>query len=81
MIPPDPVAPPRAQLKSIAGDGTDPRRFAWLDPPPADAVERALWRLKDAGALTSAEAFTPLGAALANLPVELPVGKLMARRF
>ena len=32
------------QLKSIAGDGVNPRTFPWLEPPPMDALEGAAWR-------------------------------------
>lgn len=65
------------QLKLLAGEGTDPRTFPWLDPPALDSVEQSVFGLRDAGALTHDERFTPLGALLANLPVDVSCGKLL----
>lgn len=38
------------QLKLLAGEGTDPRTFPWLDPPAIDSIEQSIYGLRDAGA-------------------------------
>jgi hypothetical protein len=66
------------------------RRFPWLDAPDGEALTRALFALRAAGALapraphTDATAssvleltLTPLGAALAALPCDVAPGKLL----
>lgn len=65
------------QLKLLAGEATDPRTFPWLDPPALDSIEQSVFGLRDAGALARDERFTPLGALLANLPVDVSCGKLL----
>ncbi|CAF4825543.1 unnamed protein product [Pieris macdunnoughi] len=55
----------------------DVRRFPFIDAPPEDAIENALLELKQHGALTSNEKLTPLGKALANLPVEVSLAKAL----
>ncbi|CAH2049462.1 unnamed protein product, partial [Iphiclides podalirius] len=56
---------------------SDVRRFPFLDSPPEEAVENALLELKQHGALSSNEKLTPLGKALANLPVEVSLAKAL----
>ena len=38
-------------LKQIAGDACDSRTFPWIEPPPNDALEAAVWNLREHGAL------------------------------
>ncbi|NXL68964.1 DHX34 helicase, partial [Chordeiles acutipennis] len=63
------------QLKSM-GLG-DPRTFPFLEPPPSSSLETALRYLKDQGALDEAEDLTPIGNLLAQLPVDVVVGKML----
>jgi ATP-dependent RNA helicase DHX29 len=48
-----------------------------LQPPPAAAVEGAVRVLREVGALTETEALTPLGHHLAQLPMDVRLGKLL----
>ncbi|KAF1614038.1 UNVERIFIED_CONTAM: putative ATP-dependent RNA helicase DHX34, partial [Eudyptes pachyrhynchus] len=63
------------QLKSM-GLG-DPRTFPFLEPPPASSLETAVRYLRDQGALDEAEDLTPIGNLLAQLPVDVVVGKML----
>ncbi|XP_074786910.1 putative ATP-dependent RNA helicase DHX34 isoform X2 [Athene noctua] len=55
----------------------DPRNFPFLEPPPASSLETALRYLQDQGALDGAEELTPIGTLLAQLPVDVVVGKML----
>eukprot|EP00092_Neocalanus_flemingeri_P073805 GFUD01091162.1.p1 GENE.GFUD01091162.1~~GFUD01091162.1.p1 ORF type:complete len:1281 (+),score=425.03 GFUD01091162.1:331-4173(+) len=48
-----------------------------LEPPSVDGVDTALSRLKNVGALFPDNSLTPLGYHLAQLPVDVRIGKLM----
>ncbi|NXF55985.1 DHX34 helicase, partial [Oceanites oceanicus] len=63
------------QLKSM-GLG-DPRTFPFLEPPPSSSLETAVRYLRDQGALDEAEDLTPIGKLLAQLPVNVVVGKML----
>ncbi|XP_070620414.1 probable ATP-dependent RNA helicase DHX34 isoform X2 [Erythrolamprus reginae] len=63
------------QMKSM-GLG-DPRAFPFLEPPARASLEAALGYLKHQGALDSAEALTPIGTLLAQLPVDVVIGKML----
>ncbi|XP_074666136.1 putative ATP-dependent RNA helicase DHX34 isoform X1 [Strix aluco] len=63
------------QLKSMKLG--DPRDFPFLEPPPASSLETALRYLQDQGALDEAEDLTPIGTLLAQLPVDVVVGKML----
>lgn len=56
--------------------GADPRRFGWFEPPPPAALARAEQLLQRLGALDDG-ALTPLGQALARLPVHPRVGAVL----
>ncbi len=47
----------------------DPRRLAWLDPPPAAAIDEARKRMNALGALDAQGRPTPHGRAIASLPL------------
>ena len=47
-----------------------------IDPPTPKNIRRATEALKDAGALTVAEALTPLGRQVARLPLDVSLSKL-----
>lgn len=61
------------QMKSMSVG--DPRTFPFIEPPPAASVETAILYLQDQGALDSSEALTPIGSLLAQLPVDIVIGK------
>ncbi|XP_007445092.3 probable ATP-dependent RNA helicase DHX34 [Python bivittatus] len=63
------------QMKSM-GLG-DPRVFPFLEPPPQASLEAAVGYLKHQGALDSAEGLTPIGTLLAELPVDVVIGKML----
>ncbi|XP_062995802.1 probable ATP-dependent RNA helicase DHX34 [Elgaria multicarinata webbii] len=63
------------QMKSM-GLG-DPRAFPFLEPPPSASLETAVGYLKQQGALDSEENLTPIGSLLAELPVDVVIGKML----
>ncbi|XP_061453249.1 probable ATP-dependent RNA helicase DHX34 isoform X2 [Rhineura floridana] len=63
------------QMKSM-GLG-DPRVFPFLEPPPLASLETAVNYLKHQGALDPEENLTPIGSLLAELPVDVVVGKML----
>ncbi|XP_053865756.1 probable ATP-dependent RNA helicase DHX34 [Malaclemys terrapin pileata] len=63
------------QMKSM-GLG-DPRTFPFLEPPPQSSLETAVRYLREQGALDGAESLTPIGSLLAQLPVDVVIGKML----
>ncbi|XP_048836938.1 probable ATP-dependent RNA helicase DHX34 [Brienomyrus brachyistius] len=63
------------QMKSM-GLG-DPRSFTFIDPPPAASIQTALTYLTQQGALDSHGELTPIGRLLAQLPVDVVIGKML----
>uniref|UniRef100_A0A671KVW9 RNA helicase n=1 Tax=Sinocyclocheilus anshuiensis TaxID=1608454 RepID=A0A671KVW9_9TELE len=63
------------QMKSM-GLG-DPRTFAFIDPPPASSIQTAVMYLKEQGALDEHGELTPIGRLLAQLPVDVVIGKML----
>ncbi|KAK3234497.1 hypothetical protein CYMTET_55253 [Cymbomonas tetramitiformis] len=55
----------------------DPRRFPFIEPPADGMLASAVVALKEQEALSPALQLTPLGAALASLPVSLHIGKIL----
>jgi ATP-dependent helicase HrpB len=55
----------------------DPTELSWLDPPPAPAWNQALELLRTLGALDRRDSITPLGRALAELPVHPRLGVML----
>ncbi|XP_031468221.1 probable ATP-dependent RNA helicase DHX34 [Phasianus colchicus] len=55
----------------------DPRSFPFLDPPSSSSLDSALRYLRAQGALDDAENLTPIGALLAQLPVDVVLGKML----
>lgn len=53
------------------------REFPFIEPPPASNVENSIYTLKQQGALTDDEALTPIGQMLAQLPVDVVIGKML----
>ena len=56
--------------------GAEPTRFSWFEPPPAQALERALATLAELGAVDGS-GLTPEGEQLGRLPVHPRLGRLL----
>ncbi|KAM9853793.1 putative ATP-dependent RNA helicase DHX34 [Aulostomus maculatus] len=63
------------QMKSM-GLG-DPLSFVFIDPPPAASIQTAVTYLKEQGALDSRGELTSIGSLLAQLPVDVVIGKML----
>ncbi|XP_071979150.1 probable ATP-dependent RNA helicase DHX34 isoform X1 [Engystomops pustulosus] len=63
------------QMKSM-GLG-DPRTFPFIEQPPMSSIETAIFYLRDQGALDGSEELTPIGNMLAQLPVDVVIGKML----
>ena len=57
----------------------NPRRFDFIEPPPVDTIEKCILNLKRLQALqdNEDESLTPLGKVLADLPVDVSIGKML----
>uniref|UniRef100_A0A182U3Q7 RNA helicase n=1 Tax=Anopheles melas TaxID=34690 RepID=A0A182U3Q7_9DIPT len=64
-------------LQMISMGLPNARLFPFVEPPPMDNVENAIVNLKEAEALTEDEKLTPLGKALAKIPVDIGIGKML----
>ncbi|KAH8387723.1 hypothetical protein KR093_009176 [Drosophila rubida] len=64
-------------LQMIAMGLPDVRIFPFIEPPESERIEQTILALKQHGALSADEKITPLGSSLANLPVELSIGKML----
>ena len=58
---------------------TDPRRLAWLDPPPAAAIDEARARLTVLDAIDADGRPTEHGKAIARLPLPPRLGHMLVR--
>nr|XP_057936337.1 probable ATP-dependent RNA helicase DHX34 [Doryrhamphus excisus] len=63
------------QMKSM-GLG-DPLSFIFIDPPPAASIQTAITYLKEQGALDHRCELTSIGTLLAQLPVDVVIGKML----
>ncbi|XP_041850777.1 probable ATP-dependent RNA helicase DHX34 [Melanotaenia boesemani] len=63
------------QMKSM-GLG-DPLSFVFIDPPPTASIQTAVTYLKEQGALDSCGELTSIGSLLAQLPVDVVIGKML----
>lgn len=54
----------------------DPLSFVFIDPPPAASIQAAVTYLKEQGALDSRGELTSIGSLLAQLPVDVVIGKI-----
>ncbi|XP_058801679.1 probable ATP-dependent RNA helicase DHX34 [Phymastichus coffea] len=64
-------------LQMIAMGLPDPRKFPFIEPPPAESIETSILSLKEHGALTENEKLTAIGKTLARLPVDISIGKML----
>lgn len=65
-------------MKSM--DLGDPLSFVFIDPPPAASIQTAITYLKEQGALDRRGELTSIGSLLAQLPVDVVIGKSSCRR-
>ncbi|XP_043483422.1 probable ATP-dependent RNA helicase DHX34 [Leptopilina heterotoma] len=64
-------------LQMVAMGLPDPRKFPFIESPPAKSIENSIVSLKEQEALTENEKLTSVGRTLARLPVDLCVGKML----
>ncbi|XP_011500443.1 PREDICTED: probable ATP-dependent RNA helicase DHX34 [Ceratosolen solmsi marchali] len=64
-------------LQMIAMGLPDPRKFPFIEPPPAESIENSILSLKEHGALAENEKLTSIGKTLARLPVDITIGKML----
>jgi HrpA-like RNA helicase len=64
-------------LQMISMGLPDARKFPFIEPPPAESVENSILVLKEQGALNEDESLTITGRMLANLPVDVSIGKML----
>lgn len=68
-------------LQMIAMGVRDPREFQYIERPSDDKLEASLFNLQQHQAVTGCRdgtyRLTPLGGMLAQLPVDIPVGKML----
>lgn len=57
----------------------DPHSFVFIDPPPAASIQTAMTYLKEQGALDRRGELTSIGSLLAQLPVDVVIGKSPCR--
>lgn len=50
--------------------------FVFIDPPPAASIQTAVTYLKEQGALDRRGELTSIGSLLAQLPVDVVIGKI-----
>ena len=55
----------------------DVRKFPFIEPPAEQNIEHSLQFLVEHNALTEKEELTPMGEMLAQLPVDIPIGKML----
>uniref|UniRef100_A0A8C4E276 DEAH (Asp-Glu-Ala-His) box polypeptide 34 n=1 Tax=Dicentrarchus labrax TaxID=13489 RepID=A0A8C4E276_DICLA len=63
------------QMKSMCLG--DPLSFVFIDPPPASSIQTAVTYLKEQGALDGRSELTSIGSLLAQLPVDVVIGKML----
>ena len=66
-------------LELAAWGAADPSALSWLDPPPAAALSTARQLLANLSALDDAGRVTPLGNAMARLPLHPRLARMLLR--
>lgn len=64
-------------LQMISMGLPDAHKFPFIEPPPKASIETSVAFLKEQGALTENQQLTPIGELLAQLPVDVIVGKML----
>lgn len=67
----------RLLLQMISMGLPNARLFPFVEAPPMERIESAILSLKQHDALTTNESLTSLGMALAKLPVDVSIGKML----
>ena len=82
-----PFAPPEIAISDLsslvldlaAWGVKDPALLSWLDPPPPSAWRAAQELLKELGALNAKGSITPVGQAMARLPLHPRLGRMLLK--
>ena len=64
-------------LQMISMGLKDVRKFPFVEPPDLESIEHSLNYLKEQNALDESEQLTPMGQMLAELPVDIQIGKML----
>ncbi|XP_013379582.1 probable ATP-dependent RNA helicase DHX34, partial [Lingula anatina] len=64
-------------LQMVSMGLPDARKFPFIEPPSDSSIENSVAFLKEQGALTEDEKLTPIGEMLAQLPVDVVIGKML----
>ncbi|XP_066590433.1 probable ATP-dependent RNA helicase DHX34 [Prorops nasuta] len=64
-------------LQMISMGLPDARKFPFIEPPSMERIEISILSLKEHGALLDNEKITSIGKALARLPVDIVIGKML----
>ena len=64
-------------LQMVSMGLPDARKFPFIEPPPPESLENSILVLKEQGAMTADERLTTMGRMLANLPVDVSIGKIL----
>ena len=64
-------------LQMVSMGLPDARKFPFLENPAMSSIELSIAFLKEQAALTTDEKLTPIGEMLANLPVDIVMGKML----
>ena len=64
-------------LQMVSMGLPDVRKFPFIEPPPSESLEEAILVLKAQNALNDNESLTVTGQTLANLPVDVSIGKML----
>ena len=64
-------------LQMVSMGLPDPRKFPFIEPPPAESLENSITVLKEVEAMAEDESLTVTGRLLANMPVDVSIGKMM----
>ena len=64
-------------LQMISMGLPDARKFPFVEPPSPESIENSIIALKEVGAMKEDESLTIIGKTLANLPVDVNIGKML----
>jgi hypothetical protein len=64
-------------LQMVSMGLPDCRKFPFIEPPRPEALENSITVLKEQDAMTEDETLTVTGKVLANLPVDVSIGKML----
>lgn len=64
-------------LQMVSMGLPDVRKFPFIEPPPRESLEESVMVLKAQNALNDDESLTVTGQMLANLPVDVSIGKML----